>query len=49
MVVEATAGYPWFVELVEPLADEVVLANPKWPSRKPRHFLRAQPRDPRHF
>jgi hypothetical protein len=29
VVVEATASYPWFVELVEPLADEVVLANPK--------------------
>ena len=29
MVVEATASYLWFVELVEPLAEEVVLANPK--------------------
>ncbi len=29
VVVEATASYPWFVELVEPLADEVILANPK--------------------
>ncbi len=29
VVVEATASYPWFVELVEPMADEVVLANPK--------------------
>ena len=28
MVVEATAGYFWFVELVEPLAEGVVLANP---------------------
>jgi len=29
VVVEATASYPWFVELVEPMADEVILANPK--------------------
>jgi transposase len=29
VVLEATASYPWFVELVEPLADEVILANPK--------------------
>ncbi len=29
VVVEATASYPWFVELVEPLAEEVILANPK--------------------
>jgi transposase len=29
VVVEATSSYPWFVELVEPLADEVILANPK--------------------
>jgi len=29
VVVEATASYPWFVELVEPLAEKVVLANPK--------------------
>ncbi len=29
VVVEATASYPWFVELVEPIADEVILANPK--------------------
>ncbi len=29
VVVEATASYLWFVELVEPLADEVILANPK--------------------
>jgi transposase len=29
LVVEATASYPWFVELVEPLAEMVVLANPK--------------------
>jgi transposase len=28
VVVEATAGYAWFVELVEPLAERVVLANP---------------------
>ena len=28
VVVEATAGYFWFVELVEPLAEKVVLANP---------------------
>jgi transposase len=29
VVVEATASYQWFVELVEPLAEKVVLANPK--------------------
>ena len=29
VVVEATASYQWFVELVEPLAENVVLANPK--------------------
>jgi hypothetical protein len=29
LVVEATASYHWFVELVEPLAEKVVLANPK--------------------
>jgi transposase len=29
VVVEATASYLWFVELVEPLAQKVVLANPK--------------------
>src|SRR5271157_1855723 len=29
VVVEATASYPWFVVLVEPLAEKVVLANPK--------------------
>ena len=28
-VVEATAGYDWFVQLIEPLATRVVLANPK--------------------
>jgi transposase len=28
VVVEATASYLWFVELVRPLAEEVVLANP---------------------
>ncbi len=28
-VVEATASYFWFVELLEPLAEKVVLANPK--------------------
>jgi transposase len=28
VVVEATASYYWFVELVEPLAEKVVLANP---------------------
>jgi transposase len=28
MVVEATAGYFWLVELLEPLAEEIVLANP---------------------
>ncbi len=29
VVVEATASYTWFVEALEPLAEEVVLANPK--------------------
>jgi transposase len=29
VVVEATASYPWFVELAEPLAEKVVLAHPK--------------------
>ena len=29
VVVEATASYEWFVELVEPMADRVVLAHPK--------------------
>jgi transposase len=29
VVVEATANYPWLVELLEPLAERVVLANPK--------------------
>jgi transposase len=29
VVVEATASYLWFVELAEPLAQKVVLANPK--------------------
>ena len=29
VVVEATASYLWFVELVEPLTEKVVLANPK--------------------
>ncbi len=28
-VVEATASYEWLVELIEPLAERVVLANPK--------------------
>jgi transposase len=28
-VVEATASYEWFVRLIEPLADKVVLAHPK--------------------
>jgi transposase len=28
-VVEATASYEWFVELVEPLADRVILAHPR--------------------
>jgi transposase len=28
VVVEATASYYWFVELVEPLAEKIVLANP---------------------
>jgi transposase len=28
VVVEATASYEWFVRLIEPLADKVVLANP---------------------
>jgi len=36
VVVEATSSYPWFVELVEPLADEVILANPKKLRRKAR-------------
>jgi transposase len=29
VVVEATASYEWFVALIEPAADKVVLANPK--------------------
>src|SRR5262245_32488158 len=29
IVVEATTSYPWFVELVESLAERVVLGNPK--------------------
>jgi transposase len=29
VVIEATANYPWLVELLEPLAERVVLANPK--------------------
>ena len=29
VVVEATASYPWFVELAEPLAEKIVLAHPK--------------------
>lgn len=29
VAVEATASYEWFVELIEPLAQKVVLANPK--------------------
>jgi transposase len=29
VVVEATASYVWFAELMEPLADKVVLAHPK--------------------
>ncbi len=29
VVVEATASYEWFVRLVEPLADRVLLAHPK--------------------
>jgi transposase len=29
VVVEATASYPWFVETLEPLAERIVLANPK--------------------
>ena len=29
VVVEATASYPWFVDLLEPWAEKVVLANPK--------------------
>src|SRR5207247_5443982 len=28
-VVEATASYEWFVRLIEPLAERVVLAHPK--------------------
>ncbi len=29
VVVEATASYAWFVEVLEPLAEKIVLANPK--------------------
>ena len=29
VVVEATANYLWLVELLDPLAERVVLANPK--------------------
>jgi transposase len=29
VVVEATASYSWFVEALEPLAEKIVLANPK--------------------
>src|SRR5690242_1278936 len=29
VAVEATASYEWFVALIEPVADRVVLANPK--------------------
>ncbi len=29
VVIEATASYEWFVELVEPLADRVLLAHPR--------------------
>ena len=29
VVVEATASYPWFAELMEPLAEKIVLAHPK--------------------
>jgi len=29
VVVEATASYDWFVELVEPLADRILLAHPR--------------------
>src|SRR5437879_10050031 len=29
LIVEATASYLWFVELLEPLAEKIVLANPK--------------------
>jgi transposase len=29
LVVEATSSYEWFVQLVEPLADRIVLAHPK--------------------
>ena len=29
VVVEATASYEWFVSLLEPLADRVLLAHPK--------------------
>ena len=35
VVVEATASYEWFVKLIEPLADEIVLAHPK-KLRRPR-------------
>jgi hypothetical protein len=29
VTVEATSSYEWFIQLVEPLADRVVLAHPK--------------------
>jgi hypothetical protein len=29
VVVEATASYEWFVQLIEPMADRVLLAHPK--------------------
>jgi transposase len=29
LVVEATSSYEWFVQLIEPLADRIVLAHPK--------------------
>ena len=29
MTVEATSSYEWFIQLIEPLADRVVLAHPK--------------------
>ena len=29
VVIEATASYVWFAELLEPLAEKIVLANPK--------------------
>ena len=40
VVVEATASYLWFVELLEPLAEKIVLANP----RKLKAFIAKAPK-----